>query len=140
MDNLFNKLLEPHKEVLDEGLKDAVLAAGQGIKAAAIKTKKAFKNVIDIKNKEAFIDKVIGTAKGGSFSSDTEKESDKIVFEKTGRRMFVISDSSGKKIGEMFLTLDYVKTPSKPKSKEEANRVVKNDSSIKAAVSAFNSN
>ena len=140
MDNLFNKLLEPHKEVIDEGLKDAVIAAGQGIKAAAIKTKKAFKNIVDIKNKEAFIDKVINTAKGGSFSSDTENEKDRIVFNKTGRRMFVVTDGNGKKIGEMFLTLDYVRTPAKPKSKDEAKAVVGNDSAIKAAVSAFNSN
>ena len=86
MDNLFAKYLEPHKESIDEGLKDAVIAAGQGIKAAAIKTKKAFKNVIDIKNKESFIDKVISTPKGGSFSSDTEKESDKIIFDRTYKK------------------------------------------------------
>jgi len=140
MDNLFAKYLEPHKESIDEGLKDAVIAAGQGIKAAAIKTKKAFKNVIDIKNKESFIDKVISTPEGGSFSSDTEKESDKIIFEKTGRRMFVVTDSEGKKIGEMYLTLDYVKTPVKAKSKEEMNKNLKNDSAIKSAVSSFNSN
>lgn len=140
MEDLVSKYLKPHREAIDEGLKDAVIAAGQGIKAAAVKTKKAFKNIVDIKNKEAFIDKVINTAKGGSFSSDTEKEEDKIIFEKTGRRMFVVTDASGKKIGEMYLTLDYVKSPIKAKSKEEMNKGLKNDSAIKSAVASFNSN
>lgn len=140
MNDLFAKYLEPHKESIDEGLKDAIVAAGQGIKSAAVKTKKAFKNIVDIKNKEAFIEKVISTPKGGSFSSDPENEADKVVFEKTGRRMFVVTDSSGKKIGEMYLTLDYVKTPAKAKSKEEMNKNLKNDSMIKSAVSSFNSN
>lgn len=140
MNDLFAKYLEPHKEVLDEGLKDAIVAAGKGIKATAIKATKAFKNVIDLKDRDAFIEKIASTPKGGSFSADAEKDEDKIIFQKTGRRMFVVTDSSGKKIGEMYMTLDYVKTPVKSKSKEEMNKNLKKDSMIKNAVSSFNSN